>query len=281
MCLQTMFILPKCGCLDPSISIPSSMSNEPICSSLDTLDCVQRERSEFDNKPISALCDVYCPLECNTQTFSTTISQSKYPSSYYSNILPKQSGLASKFNLSSKFTPSLLKSASIGSQVMGRVVTSGSGPTSKSSSSTTRTSTIATKTTTTSSSTETLPAESSTSFYQMGVKLTDSSTASSFFVKFQSTNASDDASATTAPNQIDNLLDTSATYLVNSLASSATSESMKSLSSEGDLTTTTASYLYSTETWVNRWSFVCEIFCCWYFLSVLCKNNFGKKKLKE
>lgn len=155
-----MFILPKCGCLDPSISIPSSMSNEPICSSINTLDCVQRERNEFDNKPISTLCDVYCPLECDTQTFSTTISQSEYPSSYYSNILPKQNGLASKFNVSSKFTPSSLSSGSYGYQVMGRVVTSGSGPTSKSSS-TTRTSTTA-KTTTTevTTTTETLSIDS-------------------------------------------------------------------------------------------------------------------------
>lgn len=106
LCLQNLFIIPKCGCADASIPIVDD--NQAICKNSTSLACVSSERDKFDNIPIGELCDTHCPLECDSVEYSTSVSSSDYPTSYYSDILRQQSNFTSKFSPANSFPPSNL-----------------------------------------------------------------------------------------------------------------------------------------------------------------------------
>lgn len=104
VCLQTLYIIPNCGCADPSI--PAWDKSQLICSNGSSLDCVSTQRDEFDKMPIGDICDTYCPMECDNIAYSYSISSSNYPSKYYLSIIKQQSGLLSKFTTKHTFSPS-------------------------------------------------------------------------------------------------------------------------------------------------------------------------------
>ncbi|CAF1056474.1 unnamed protein product [Brachionus calyciflorus] len=104
ICLQYEQIIPNCLCADPSI--PSVDSNMTICNNETALSCVKSQRDIFDKtQNIDDVCGPFCPSECNTLDYSTSISSSSYPTDYYGKILMAQSNLITKFNPKNTFSP--------------------------------------------------------------------------------------------------------------------------------------------------------------------------------
>ncbi|RNA20730.1 FMRFamide-activated amiloride-sensitive sodium channel isoform X1, partial [Brachionus plicatilis] len=105
ICLQYEQIVPNCQCADPSIPIVDS--NLTICSNAKSLNCVKEQRDSFDSsKNIDEVCGRFCPDKCDRMIYSTSISQSSYPTNYYASILSGQSNLISKFYPPASFIPS-------------------------------------------------------------------------------------------------------------------------------------------------------------------------------
>jgi hypothetical protein len=96
ICLQYEYIIPLCKCADPSVPIIDR--DLPICNSLLDLSCVDDKRNLFEYESVPLVCDKYCPLECSSQVFSTSISLADYPTEYYINILRQT------FDFNNKFT---------------------------------------------------------------------------------------------------------------------------------------------------------------------------------
>lgn len=112
ICLQYEQIVPNCDCADPSIPIVNF--NFAICNNKTSLNCVKKQRDFFDlNKNIDEVCGKFCPSDCEQITYSTSISQSIYPTDYYSNILALQNNLLDKFNPPILFNPVDRKEAPI------------------------------------------------------------------------------------------------------------------------------------------------------------------------
>lgn len=101
ICFQYEYAIKYCGCADPSI--PAYDANVTICKNIT---CIDDYRKKFDSESISAICDSYCPVECDSITYDTVISVSSYPSTYYSSILTTQSDISTKFTVKNSFSPS-------------------------------------------------------------------------------------------------------------------------------------------------------------------------------
>lgn len=108
LCLQNLVILPNCGCSDPSI--PNARRHAHVCNTIQALECVQSQRDIFDTTNIASLCDSYCPIECTTVFYDTSIYTSEYPSEYYIKILRQQRGFNEKFK-QNKTDANLIKSS--------------------------------------------------------------------------------------------------------------------------------------------------------------------------
>lgn len=105
VCLQYVRIIDQCGCADPSVPIIDK--SYPLCMNETTLACVKSVRDEFDSNSIQETCDSYCPLECDSMEFSTSVSSSNYPSDYYLTILRQQANFTNKYNPTNTFSPSI------------------------------------------------------------------------------------------------------------------------------------------------------------------------------
>lgn len=103
ICLQYERIIPNCDCSDPSVPIINSTLE--ICSNEDELECVKEQRDEIDVTGIEDICDQYCPLECDSVLYTTSVSSAVYPTDYYGNILMSQTNINSKFNPKNTFSP--------------------------------------------------------------------------------------------------------------------------------------------------------------------------------
>jgi hypothetical protein len=96
ICLQYEFIIPTCGCSDASI--PAALEASPnVCVSLSQISCATNVTNEFNLVDLSVTCGQYCPLECDTQEFTYSLSSSNYPTTPYYNIVSKQANLGTKF----------------------------------------------------------------------------------------------------------------------------------------------------------------------------------------
>ncbi len=95
LCLQSLFIVPKCNCSDPSL--PLFDTSTIICKTLIQLKCAKSTKDTFDNTPLSTTCANYCPTPCNNYKYDTTQSSSGYPTDYYFNVLATTPNLISKF----------------------------------------------------------------------------------------------------------------------------------------------------------------------------------------
>ena len=95
ICFQYKYAIPRCNCSDPSVPVVDT--DQQICNTFASLECIEDARNEFDNSPIGQFCDPYCPLECDSIDYDVSIASAKYPSDYYSDILLQQSSLKYKF----------------------------------------------------------------------------------------------------------------------------------------------------------------------------------------
>ncbi len=96
MCMQYEFIIPQCGCGDPSV--PATDTTTVLCNNATTLQCVKTVATNYETLGIGTKCDKYCPTECDSNLYSTLMSNSYYPTNYYSGILTTQTNLKSKFS---------------------------------------------------------------------------------------------------------------------------------------------------------------------------------------
>lgn len=96
ICLQYEYIIPVCGCSDPSI--PATDSNQEICHFLNDIDCVTNVTNQFNSADLSATCAQYCPLECDSEDYAYSISSAIYPTQPYYSIISQQSNFAGKFS---------------------------------------------------------------------------------------------------------------------------------------------------------------------------------------
>lgn len=107
ICLQNLLIIPACNCSDPSV--PITDKNQTICSTLTNLDCVDKIRNQLDSTDLSGYCDKYCPTECDKVSYDTKIFLSDYPTTYYYDIVSKQTNLVQKFSSFGNVTYSSFK----------------------------------------------------------------------------------------------------------------------------------------------------------------------------
>lgn len=113
ICIQNLFIIPSCGCADPSVPRTSKFNKSiKICNTIELLRCVNDQRKIFDNIPVGDKCDLHCPRECDTAVFSTKLDYSNYPTNYYKTIIPNQAGFEEKFLVTNIFTQSRNQSSS-------------------------------------------------------------------------------------------------------------------------------------------------------------------------
>lgn len=106
--MQSLIILPNCGCSDPSKPDARKFTN--ICHNRTLLECVKSEKDKFDKNNIALLCDSKCPLECDSIVYETSVNTATYPSDYYIKILKQQNGFKEKFK-NYELTNSLIKSS--------------------------------------------------------------------------------------------------------------------------------------------------------------------------
>ena len=95
ICLQQTLIIPSCGCSDPKVFITNP--SQPICITLSQLDCIAKNRNDFDTNKISDICGQYCPKECDFVVYSNSLGLANYPTDYYFSILQQQSNFLSKY----------------------------------------------------------------------------------------------------------------------------------------------------------------------------------------
>ncbi|RNA37541.1 FMRFamide-activated amiloride-sensitive sodium channel isoform X1 [Brachionus plicatilis] len=105
ICLQYEQIVPNCQCADPSIPIVDS--NLTICSNARSLKCAKEQKDSFDSsKNIDEVCGRFCPDSCDQMIYSTSVTQTNYPTDYYATVLSGQSNLISRFYPPVSFIPS-------------------------------------------------------------------------------------------------------------------------------------------------------------------------------
>ena len=98
LCLQQI-IINKCGCYDLKYL---KVSNAAPCLNLTKSECANTEYLNFINNDINDMCSKFCPLECESQYFEYTISNSRFPTQNYLNILNTNPALAAHSDLISE-----------------------------------------------------------------------------------------------------------------------------------------------------------------------------------
>ena len=83
ICLQKYFVLPACGCEDPSL-FPYYI-NDAICYTVSDLNCTNNIRSKLSS--LTQSCNDYCPIACALFTYETNLDSSAYPTNYYTEVL--------------------------------------------------------------------------------------------------------------------------------------------------------------------------------------------------
>lgn len=83
LCLQQM-IIEKCGCYYLKYL---KLSNARPCLNDSELDCLNEKYFSFINSDMNEQCSEYCPLECECQIYSSTISTSNFPTKKYADLL--------------------------------------------------------------------------------------------------------------------------------------------------------------------------------------------------
>jgi hypothetical protein len=104
--MQYEFIIPMCGCGDPSV--PVTDTTTVLCNNATTISCAKNVTDSYETLDIRSTCDKYCPLECDSNLYTSSISTAYYPTNYYSDILRTQTNLQVKFTSgqSNTFSPS-------------------------------------------------------------------------------------------------------------------------------------------------------------------------------
>lgn len=99
LCYQKR-VIDKCYCTDPSLPNPYPTYNGKTilaCISSAETTCQANEKAAFEDKTVDSQCNTDCPEECSSVTYSTSLSISNYPTSFYSSWIQLQSNFLQKF----------------------------------------------------------------------------------------------------------------------------------------------------------------------------------------
>ena len=90
-----------CGCYDPSF--PYYDPSTYTCTTQDQLDCAAQQ-IKLMNTPVDP---IYCPVECDSIYYTSSIDSADYPSNYYADLLLGQQKILRRLNASIQFTPQI------------------------------------------------------------------------------------------------------------------------------------------------------------------------------
>ncbi|CAF0894771.1 unnamed protein product [Brachionus calyciflorus] len=87
-CLQD-YIVSQCACFDTRLVLPIQ-TKLSLCISTEQVECTIKSDIEFHNrKEIISNCYEKCPNECNKVIYHQTVSKSRYPTKWYSDLVNK------------------------------------------------------------------------------------------------------------------------------------------------------------------------------------------------
>ena len=107
LCYQVS-VVNNCFCYDaayPNTNITNSSVRG--CHTETDLTCLASIKSSFQQDDIRYHCDNYCPIECLSVSFSTSVHTASYPTDAYLNLLLRQSSFISLFPASSNLTTAI------------------------------------------------------------------------------------------------------------------------------------------------------------------------------
>lgn len=96
-CFQK-FTIAQCGCYDFKLPVPLPNLDVQPCRTDDQIVCIQNIQSVFHSGTGAADCNQKCPIECTQILYETSISSSKYPNSWYTNLLRNYTNYGEKVN---------------------------------------------------------------------------------------------------------------------------------------------------------------------------------------
>ncbi|CAF1004817.1 unnamed protein product [Brachionus calyciflorus] len=111
ICIQNLFIIPRCNCSDPSIPIVNN--SYILCHTMDEINCIDKVRNELDTRDLSIDCDHECPVDCNKIDYEISTNFADYPSEYYFHTIENQPNLSNKFKNFGNLTYSNFKQSVI------------------------------------------------------------------------------------------------------------------------------------------------------------------------
>ena len=92
-CIQ-IELIEKCSCYNPFLF---KLNSSNICDNSSEITCVSNVYELFYKQDVNKKCSPYCPLECDSITYSLSVSHSSYPNPEYAKYLKSQPIIQSKF----------------------------------------------------------------------------------------------------------------------------------------------------------------------------------------
>lgn len=93
LCFQK-YLIKKCKCQEMSFL---KYSNITGCFNLEDFLCSFASYGEFYSKNVKEICDLYCPLECDSVSYSLKSTFTDYPAPVYAKILLNDSNIVQRF----------------------------------------------------------------------------------------------------------------------------------------------------------------------------------------
>jgi hypothetical protein len=110
LCYQR-FVLEQCSCYDANYPPPQYRKGFQVCSNLTEISCDFISFLSFfgDGVKVNELCSDDCPKECESVTYSKSLSMKTFPSRSFAKLAGNNSNIASKFPPGTNITYELLK----------------------------------------------------------------------------------------------------------------------------------------------------------------------------
>jgi hypothetical protein len=90
-------LVEKCNCYDLAMPYWPILNSTKPCLTYNDIICDQSEFSKFFSQDVKKICSNECPLECETMSYSTSVSSLSYPSEAYASALMKNPKVQAKF----------------------------------------------------------------------------------------------------------------------------------------------------------------------------------------
>ena len=94
LCNQKIVYLAECSCQNAAYSLYDT--SQRVCQTQTEIQCTKTASGKLSVEYINGICAGICPTECDTYTYTATLSSAAYPSMYYTNNVKKESVLNSE-----------------------------------------------------------------------------------------------------------------------------------------------------------------------------------------